>query len=994
MKNAFSPSHSSLNASFHRLFKPRLTVLAAAIACSLSAPIMAQNQTFTTFQYPNSSITTVTGIRADNMTGNYSTGVDGNTGGLLFNLSTGAYTAFPYSTANGSNFPNATSSTPYGPNFGSQAGILRVVGSYKTVASGSDNLGYLYDGATATGAQITTLVFPTTGVINTLAHSNFGNQVVGNYDTRLATGNGFIYNISTGTYSSINNPGSKSTTAYGIYGNRIAGGYGDTPLTIRGYIYNQDTKAFTSYSAPEGHFFTHFEGITGGGRANTYNLIADSIDVKGQLHGWVIHVDQFGQANWTEIKYGNYTVSANSIYQNKVIGVYVDNGVVKAYETDFPGIYDPIVNATLISNSSPNSSAIFSLGDDIINNGVITTTGSNSQGINSGSYGVITNNGTIAAAGANSSAVLMSGSFGTLLNNGTISAASGAYAIQSDASSMGTVVVNKGTIDGQVSIAAGPYARFENSGWLGVTNAGPKVTHAISGTFAQTPTGTLSLRFSPTGYDNLVVGGTAILSGALNLQTTTAGSSVYNSGDSYRVVTAGTPIVGKFTSVTQPTQLAAGTQLLPLYNTNTLGFGNVDLTVMPTSYSAMPTVQASTANSRSAAAVLDTLMLSNKTGQTIAPNDQLLYAASKQTPATIGDFVSSLGGDVLGATLAVVPQTTLRVQQAVLSRLGDQTSAAVMSASTAPVTNSAISATNPGGQPTSNISSNPLVNSAAANVTNTSVSNGTTWGEIAYQRGNRSGDSNANGFSSNLYQLVFGADAYSENGIKAGGGLALSNTNVYASFGSGTVQQGSLFLYGKLPVDTFIFDAMASYGINSTNQSRSDYTGFSSGLNSKGVTGNDALISLGVTRPIDVESVMITPYARVTWQQVSQSAFDEGSSAAALNVNSFNASGVRGVLGVAVGSKANNPMTEKYTYRANVGVGADSSNLLNPTLSASLAGVPMTIATANAGTTFVQAGLYGTAKMSENTFAYVSVAGEFRSGATLGNVSAGVRIQF
>lgn len=991
MKNVFSPSSSTLNTIFKKIFKPRMTVLAAAISCAVSGPIYAQSQTFTTFQYPNSSITTVTGIRADNMTGNYSTGIDSNTGGLLFDLSTGAYSAFPYATTNGSNFPNATSSTPYGPNFGSSAGILRVVGSYKTAASGSDNLGYLYDGATVSGAQITTLVFPVTGVINTLAHSNFGNQAVGNYDTRLATGNGFIYNISTGAYSSINKPGAKSTTAYGIYANRIAGGYGDSPLSIRGYIYNQDTQIFSSYSAPTGHFFTHFEGITGGGRANTFNLIADSVDAKGQLHGWVIHVDQLGQANWIEIKYGDYSLSANSIYQNKVIGVYVDNGVVKAYETDFPGIYDPIINSTVINNTSPNGSGIFSLGDDIINNGVINTSGSNSQGVSSGSYGVITNNGTISASGANSAAILMSGTFGTLLNNGRISASSGAYAILTDPTSMGTVVVNKGTIDGQVSIVAGPYARFENSGWLGVTNAGVKVTHLISGTFAQTPTGTLSLRFSPAATDTLIVGGTAILSGALNLQTT---PGIYNTGDAYRVLTAGTPVVGKFTSVTQPTELAAGTQLLPLYNTSIMGFGSVDLTVMPTSYSAMPTLQSSNANTRSVAAALDKLMYANQTGQTLGPNDQLLFAASKQTPASLTAFAASLTGEVLGAALTVVPQTTLRVQQSVLARLEDQTSAVLMSSSIAPTTNSSITATNPGGQPIANISSNLSVNATANNVTNASASNGTTWGEIAYQRGNRSSDSIANGFSSNLYQLVFGADTFTENGIRAGGGFALSNTNVYANSGSGTVQQGSVFLYGKLPVDTFIFDAMASYGMNSTDHSRSDYTGFSSGLSSKGVGGNDALLSVGMSRPVHAESVVVTPYARVTWQQVTQSSFTEGASAAALNINSFNASGVRGVLGLAVGSKAINPMTEKYTYRVNVGVGADSSNLLNPTLNASLSGAPLTIATANAGTTFVQAGLFGTAKISDNSFAYLGIAGEFRSGSTLGNVSAGVRIQF
>jgi hypothetical protein len=48
----------------------------------------------------------------------------------------------------------------------------------------------------------------------------------------------------------------------------------------------------------------------------------------------------------------------------------------------------------------------------------------------------------------------------------------------------------------------------------------------------------------------------------------------------------------------------------------------------------------------------------------------------------------------------------------------------------------------------------------------------------------------------------------------------------------------------------------------------------------------------------------------------------------------------------------------------------------------------------NAGTTFVQAGLYGTAKMSENTLAYAGITGEARSGQTLGTINVGLKLQF
>jgi hypothetical protein len=115
---------------------------------------------------------------------------------------------------------------------------------------------------------------PDNPTLETIAHSTFGNQVVGNYDTRLATGNAFIYNITTGTYTTNDVPGALSTTAYGIYGNLIAGGYstvgpGGGVGIGSAYIYNESTGVWTTYNHP-GAVETHFEGITGGGQAGSY----------------------------------------------------------------------------------------------------------------------------------------------------------------------------------------------------------------------------------------------------------------------------------------------------------------------------------------------------------------------------------------------------------------------------------------------------------------------------------------------------------------------------------------------------------------------------------------------------------------------------------------------------------------------------------------------------------------------------------------------------
>ena len=462
-------------------------------------------------------------------------------------------------------------------------------------------------------------------------------------------------------------------------------------------------------------------------------------------------------------------------------------------------------------------------------------------------------------------------------------------------------------------------------------------------------------------------------------------------GDKFRILTADGGIAGKFSTLAQPSGLASGTQFLQFYNYN--GSNSLDLAVAPSSFNTA-VASSGNKNAQSVGTALDRIVVANQSGTSTTAQDAVLYLASGQSLASLPSFTQGMAGEIYGATLAVVPQTSQRIQQAVISRLGDTMTAPMMAGTMAAMNNTAVSASNPGGQPTASMSSNPNVNPYASGAGGMSMSNGAAWGEIAYQYGNRASDSNSGGWTSNLVQAVVGVDIYSAEGTKAGAGVALSNTNVSAAQGSGTVQQGSLFLYGKLPVQQFVVDAMASYGFNSTNNSRNDATGLTSGFNAKNVQGNDALVSLGLNLPIDLDNSRVTPYIRATWQQVNQNGFNEGSAASALTVNSFNGNGVRGVIGVAAGSKALDPIKEPTTYRVNVGLGVDSTNVLNPQLNASLTGMTTTINTPSAGSAFVQAGMYATAKFADNAFAYAGVTAEARSGQVLAGGNIGVRVQF
>jgi hypothetical protein len=594
---------------------------------------------------------------------------------------------------------------------------------------------------------------------------------------------------------------------------------------------------------------------------------------------------------------------------------------------------------------------------------------------------------------------------GTTIDGGTTVSISGTNPLGSGAIFVapGSSLSGSGSIGAPVTVA-GILHPGNSPGYLALTqplnfNAGATYQQDIAGTAQASATSLVGA----TGYYSFTqVSGASVTinSGATltpRLQNLFSPSeSGYGSaqyvpvvGDKFRILTADGGITGKF-ALTQPAGMAAGTQFLQFYNYN--GSNSIDLAVAPSSYA---TASSGNRNAQSVGSALDKMVVANQGGLATSAQDALLYPVSGQSISNLGSYLQAMSGEVYGATLAVVPQTTQRLQVAVLARLGDSLFGSGRGPTpVTPASNSAISASNPGGQPTASMSSNPSVNPYARTSGGVSMQNGAAWGEVAYQYGNRASDSNAGGWSSNLVQAVVGVDAFVQGGTRAGGGLALSNTNVTATQGSGTVQQGTLFLYGKMPAGDYVFDAMASYGFNSTNNSRNDPTAITSGLQAKNVQGNDALVSLGVSRPIELSEAMVAPYARVTWQNVTQNGFNEGGAASALTVASYNGNGIRGVIGLAAGSKASDPIKEKYTYKANLGVGVDSNAVLSPTLNATLGGQSTQIYTPNPSAAFVQVGVYGTAKFADNAFAYAGVTSELRGGQALVGGNVGVMIQF
>ena len=286
-----------------------------------------------------------------------------------------------------------TTATFYGPDTHSfnpeaiRAGQVRAVGSYQSSASpaGVLNHGMIYLGPlSGRGGRWTSIDVPAQGqhtvghvracprarrhclVMDTIPHSTMGDLVVSNYDLNpgvpggVVSGNAFIYNMTRHQWTLLRLGGSLSskTTLYGVWQDggpaspdyTLAGGssaHGSSPRgNQRAFLmnYNERTGAFgkpkyyTYGNAPA--LLTHFEGITAvpGG----FNLVAAS---SAQTSSMAFipapggDRPSFGTATWYPIDVaasplcsgGCSAVSGDTVYQNRVMGIYAQAGSVHTY---------------------------------------------------------------------------------------------------------------------------------------------------------------------------------------------------------------------------------------------------------------------------------------------------------------------------------------------------------------------------------------------------------------------------------------------------------------------------------------------------------------------------------------------------------------------------------------------------------------------------------------------------------------------------------------
>ncbi|MGZ5912132.1 MAG: autotransporter outer membrane beta-barrel domain-containing protein, partial [Reyranella sp.] len=278
---------------------------------------------------------------------------------------------------------------------------------------------------------------------------------------------------------------------------------------------------------------------------------------------------------------------------------------------------------TLLSNAS------------VTNSGAIGTCGAGIDTSRGG--GSIINSGTIAGNGCSATGVNL-GQGGILLNSGVISAST-TVALASGGNAS---VTNSGTLNGMVSLAGSGGNTLVNSGLItasGPLTPGGGVAHFVDGTFTQTGSGVFTTRLSPSNaagnYDTLRVGSSVAGTGVANLGgtlTPIVQPGLYGTSTTYAGVLSFASSTGRFASISS--QPSIFLSLSAIYNPT-----SVDLVITRTPFD-QPTTGGT--NARAIGNVLEGNYSTNLTGSLASFYTSLLQATAPNT-------LSQLTGEVATA---------------------------------------------------------------------------------------------------------------------------------------------------------------------------------------------------------------------------------------------------------------------------------------------------------------------------------------------------------
>ncbi|NII52735.1 autotransporter-associated beta strand repeat-containing protein [Luteibacter sp. SG786] len=418
-------------------------------------------------------------------------------------------------------------------------------------------------------------------------------------------------------------------------------------------------------------------------------------------------------------------------------------------------------------------------------------------------------------------------------------------------------------------------------------------------------------------------------------------------GSTYRIVTADGGVEGRFDGIQQPTDgLPANARFLAFYGAN--AGHSIDLRVAPVSYATLLGAGAKR-NSLAVAGSLDGAVQAMDAGTATAAQNELLYAVSAASADRAASLVGSLSGEVHADQAAAARSAGLGMQRDVSDHLATDRSP-------------------------------DMAHNVWANVT---------------RDGNRSiADGQGSGFETGTDRTTGGIDLYAEGGTVLGVAATHHDTNVISHGGSGSIRGTSGMVYAQQALgSSFVLDGVAAYGTTDWTTRRADPLGGSQ-LETR-TSGKDSMASATLRMPMQTANgSRIEPYVSVVWQKVERDAVNERGSAAALSLDELSEKGTRVLAGVSMGSKAADPLASTLTWHAGVAVGADTGDLLDPTVHNTLAGQRFDTAAPGVGRGFVQVNANGTMRLGKSTYLYGGLTAEEGKRRSAYGVTAGVRVAF